>query len=160
MLQFLIAEPNQRFERDLVAEPVIMAQFQHLGIDEALDQPKDIGVRSPLDLADESLFAGRQGREGGSQRKPIRKELVGSIEAAPRITSSSTCHRTRLDVSTQRAYRSAVEILSIAFIVHFLCRSHAPAAGRSGRPMPSCRLDAIEEAMTGAPGDMTETPDP
>ena len=44
VLQLLITEPNQRLERDLVAEPMIMAQLQDFSIDEALDQPKDIGV--------------------------------------------------------------------------------------------------------------------
>jgi hypothetical protein len=51
VLQLFVAEPNQRLERNLVAEPVIVAQFEDLGIDEALDQPKDIGVGAALDLA-------------------------------------------------------------------------------------------------------------
>ena len=48
MFQLLVAEPYQRLERNLVAEPVILAQFQNLGIDEALDQTKDIGVGAAL----------------------------------------------------------------------------------------------------------------
>ena len=83
VLQLLVAEPNQRLERNLVAEPMIVAQFQDLGIDEALDQPKDIGVGAALDLAHEPLFIGRQGRERVGQGQPVRKELVGGIEAAP-----------------------------------------------------------------------------
>ena len=83
VLQLLVAEPNQRLERNLVAEPVIVAQFEDLGIDEALDQPEDIGVGAALDLAHEPLFVGRQGRERIGQGKPVRKELVGGIEAAP-----------------------------------------------------------------------------
>ena len=83
MLQLLVAEPNQRLERNLVAEPVIMAQFKNLGIDETLDQPEDIGVGAALDLAHKPLFIGRQGRERIGQGKPVRKELVGDIEAAP-----------------------------------------------------------------------------
>ena len=59
VLQLLVAEPNQRLERHLIAKPVIPAQLQDLGIDEALDQPKDIGVGAALDLADEPLFIGR-----------------------------------------------------------------------------------------------------
>src|SRR5437868_13599019 len=83
MLQHFVAEPYYRLERNLVAEPVIFAQFQHLGIDEALDQTKDIGVGAALYLADESLFIGRQGRERIRQRKSIWKKLVGGIEFAP-----------------------------------------------------------------------------
>jgi hypothetical protein len=49
VLQFLVAEPHQRLERDLVAEPVIVAQLEHFGVDEALDQAKDIGVGAAPD---------------------------------------------------------------------------------------------------------------
>src|SRR3984893_16291059 len=79
----LVAEPNQRLEHNLIAETVILAQFQDLGSDEALDQPKDIGVGAALDLADEPLFVGRQGRERIGQGKPVRQEFVGEIEMAP-----------------------------------------------------------------------------
>ena len=58
VLQLLVAESNQRLERNLVAEPVIVAEFQNLGIDETLDQTKDIGVSAALDLAHEPLFTG------------------------------------------------------------------------------------------------------
>ena len=60
----LVAEPDQGFERDLIAEPVFITQFENLGIDEALDQPEHIGVGAALNLADEPLFVDRQGREG------------------------------------------------------------------------------------------------
>jgi hypothetical protein len=83
VLQFLVAEPNQRLERNLVAEPMILAQFKHLGVDEALDQPKDVGVGAALDLAHKPLFIGRQGRERIGQGKPVRQELVGGIKVAP-----------------------------------------------------------------------------
>jgi len=83
VLQLLVTEPYQRLERNLVAEPVILAQLQHLGIDEALDQTEDIGVGAALDMADEPLFIGRQGRERIRQRKPVWKKLVGGIEVAP-----------------------------------------------------------------------------
>ena len=82
MLQLLVAEPYQRLQRDLVAEPVILAQLQHLGIDEALDQTEDIGVGATLDLADEPLFIGRQGRESIRQRKPVGKKLLGGVEVS------------------------------------------------------------------------------
>src|SRR4029077_9671046 len=82
MFQLLVAKAYQRLERNLVAEPVILAQFQDFGIDEALDQPKDIGVGAALDLTDVPLFIGRQGRERIRQRKPVWKKLLGGIEAA------------------------------------------------------------------------------
>ena len=83
MLQLLVAEPHQCLERDLVAEPVIVAQFEHLGVDEALDQPEDVGVGAALDLAHEPLFAGRQRGERIGERKAVRKKFVRGIEAAP-----------------------------------------------------------------------------
>ena len=58
VLQLLVAEPNQRLERDLVAEPMIFAEFQDLGINETLDKSKDIGVGATLDLAHEALVSG------------------------------------------------------------------------------------------------------
>jgi hypothetical protein len=82
VLQLLVAEPNQRLERNLVAEPVIVAQFQDLGIDEALDQPENVGVGAALDLAHEPLFIRRQGRERISKREPVRQEFMGGIESA------------------------------------------------------------------------------
>ena len=56
VLQLLVAEPHQRLERHLVAEPVIVAQFQDLGVDEALHQSEDVRVGAALDLADEPPF--------------------------------------------------------------------------------------------------------
>ena len=82
VLEFLVAKAHQRLERDLVAEPVIVAQLQNLGVDEAFDQAEDVGVGPALDLADEPLLAGRQRREGVCQHKPVGKEFVGGVEAA------------------------------------------------------------------------------
>ena len=56
MLQLLIAEPDQRLERNLVAEPVIVAQFQDLGVDEAFNQSKDVGIGTALDLNSPTAF--------------------------------------------------------------------------------------------------------
>ena len=67
MLQLFIAEPDQRLKRDLVAKPMITAQFKNLRVDETLDQPKNVGVGAALDLAHEPPFSGRQGR----------RELIG-----------------------------------------------------------------------------------
>ena len=61
VLQLLVAEPDQRLERHLVAEPVVVADLEHLGVDEALDQPEHVGVGAALDLADEALLVGRTG---------------------------------------------------------------------------------------------------
>jgi hypothetical protein len=67
MLQLFIAEPDQRLERNLIAEPVIVAQFQNFGVDEALDQSKNVGIGTALDLAHEPLFIGGQRRERVNQ---------------------------------------------------------------------------------------------
>src|SRR5215470_2108647 len=64
--------------------------------------------------------------------------------------------RTRFEVSTQRAYRSLLGILSIAFIfVSF------PNTGRTHRlaDVALCRRNATRWFMTETPGKMTETPD-
>src|SRR5262249_49113017 len=83
VLQLLVAEPNQRLKGNLVPEPMIVTEFKDLGIDEALDQAKDIRVGAALDLAHEPLFISREGRERIGQGKPVRKELVSNIEVAP-----------------------------------------------------------------------------
>src|SRR5262245_51039910 len=83
VLQLLVAEPNQRLEGNLVAEPMVVAELQDFGIDEALDQAKDIRVLAPLDLANEPLFIGRERRERIGQGKPVREKLVSNVEAAP-----------------------------------------------------------------------------
>ena len=82
VLQLLVAEPDQRLECNLVAEPMVVAQLQNFGVDESLDQPKDIRVGAALDLAREPLFISRQGRERIGERQSVRQELVGGIEAA------------------------------------------------------------------------------
>ena len=82
VLQLLVAEAHQRLERDLVAQPVFVAELQHLGVDEALDQAKHVGVGAALDLAGKALLVGGQGREGIGHRKPVRQELVGGVETA------------------------------------------------------------------------------
>ena len=61
MLELLVAEPHQCLQGHLVAEPVIVTDFQHLGGDEALDQPEHVGVGPPLNLADEALFVPGKG---------------------------------------------------------------------------------------------------
>ena len=82
MLQLLVAEPHQRLERMLIAEPVLVAQFQHLGIDEPLHQPEHVGIGAALDLAHEPLLSRRQRGERVGQDEPVRKELVGGVEPA------------------------------------------------------------------------------
>ena len=80
MLQLLVAEPDQRLERDLVAEPVVAAQLEHLGADEALDQPEHVGVSAPLDLAEKDPLGRREEVEPARQREPVGQELVGAVE--------------------------------------------------------------------------------
>src|SRR6516162_7334038 len=82
MFQLLVAEPHQRLDCLLVAERMIAAQLQDLGVDEAFDQPKDVGVGAALNLAHEPLFVGRQGRERAGERKPVRQKFVTGIEMA------------------------------------------------------------------------------
>ena len=57
MLQLLVAEPHQRLERHLIAEPVFVTQLEDLGVDEPLHQTKDVGVGAALDLTHEPPLA-------------------------------------------------------------------------------------------------------
>ena len=120
MLEFLVAKADQRLERDLVAEPVIAAQLQNLSVDKAFDQAEDVGVGPALDLADDRFSPADSVVKASASISPSGKNLWAVSKRRPRITSSSTFQRTRLDVSTQRAYRSVVEILWTAFIVRLL----------------------------------------
>ena len=56
MLYFSITKADQRFERYLVAQQVILANFQHLGVNEALGETEYVCVGPALDLADEPLL--------------------------------------------------------------------------------------------------------
>ena len=63
VLELLVAEPNQRLQRNLISEPVIVAQLQHLGVDETLDQPEDVGIGPALDVQHMVEIAWRHDRE-------------------------------------------------------------------------------------------------
>src|ERR1700746_653200 len=160
VLQLLVAEPYQRLERNLVAEPVILAQFQDLGIDEALDQTKDIGVGAALYLTDEPHFIGRQGRERIRQRKPVWKKLVGGIETAPP-------DHILVDVPTNPLGRLNAACVPFATVRDIADHVHFSLLSRSGAPMAQTNRSADAAifrsldgrgSMTSPPGDMTETP--
>jgi hypothetical protein len=80
MFQFLVAEPDQCLKRNLIAKPVIGAQFQDHCIDEALDQTEDVGVGATLNLAHEPLFICRERRELLDKRKAVRQKFCSGIE--------------------------------------------------------------------------------
>ena len=84
VLEFLVGEAHQRFERDLVAEPVLAADLQHLGADEALDQAEDVGVGAALDLAREALLGRRQEGQLVDLRKAVGQEFLPEVEARDR----------------------------------------------------------------------------
>ena len=54
MFQLFVAEAHQRFERDLVRKEVCLTEFEHFGVDEALDQSEYVGVCAPLDLTEKA----------------------------------------------------------------------------------------------------------
>jgi len=83
VLQLFVAEPDQRLECHLIAEPVVAAQLQHLGADEALDQPEHVGVGAPLDLAEINLLVRREEVEPACQCKPVGQKFVGAVEQPP-----------------------------------------------------------------------------
>ena len=161
VLQLLVAEADQRLERDLVAEPVVAAELEHLGVDEALDQAEDVGVGAALDLAHEALFAGRQRRERVGERKAVGQEFVRGIEAA-------AADDVLLDVPAHPlgcldAARVAVgggdfiDRIHLPLLLRVVCRRYGRAARLMAR---SVGRRAVAESMIGTPGDMTEAPDP
>src|SRR5215469_3490861 len=80
MLQLLIAEPYQRFERGLVAEPMIAAQLKDLGIDKTLDQAEHVGVGAALNLAEIALLFRSEEGERARQGEDVREKLICEIE--------------------------------------------------------------------------------
>ena len=56
VLDLLVAEPHQRLERVLVAQPVVAADLELLGGDKPLDQAEDVGVGAALDLAGKAFL--------------------------------------------------------------------------------------------------------
>jgi hypothetical protein len=128
VFQLLVAEPYERLERNLVAEPVILAQFQNLGIDETLDQTKHIGVGAALYLTDEPLFVGRQRRERIRQRKPVWKKLIGGIEAAPP-------DHILVDVPTNPLGRLNAACIPFAAVRDIADHVHISLLSRNGGPM-------------------------
>ncbi len=82
MLQLLVGQAHQRFERDLVAEPVTAADLQHLGADEALDQREHVGVGAALHLREQALLVGRQERQLRDLRQAVGQELLAEVELA------------------------------------------------------------------------------
>ena len=62
MLQLFVGEAHQRFQRNLVTKPIILADFERLSADVALDQPEDVRVGSPIDLEQEPHFCPLQER--------------------------------------------------------------------------------------------------
>ncbi len=76
VLDLLVREANQPFERELVAKDLCTALLEHLGADEALDQSKDVGVGSALDLAKEARFIPGKRAHAIDQRQSVRQKLV------------------------------------------------------------------------------------
>src|SRR6186997_2567215 len=83
MLDLVVGEAHQRFERKLVVEYVGPPLVEHLGADKPLDEPEDIGVRATLDLAEQArLFLGEK-IEMIDLRQRVGQELAGKVERTP-----------------------------------------------------------------------------
>ena len=82
VLQLLVGEPDQRFERDLVAERVVAAELGGLGADEALDQGEHVGVGAALDLRQQARLGRLQEGELVDLRQAVGQELLAEVEAA------------------------------------------------------------------------------
>ena len=82
VLQLLVGEADQRFERGLIAEPVVAADLEHLRADEALDQAEHVGVGAALHLAQKARFARAQKIQLVDARQAVGQELVTQVELA------------------------------------------------------------------------------
>src|SRR5512132_1214766 len=61
---------------------MLAAELQHLGVNETLDQPEDVGVRTALYLADETPFIFGQRGELLRQRQSVGQKLLRATEPA------------------------------------------------------------------------------
>jgi hypothetical protein len=59
LMLLFIGEPNQCFQRHVVAEKVVAAEVQDQRVHEALNQTKDIGAATPMNLTEVSLLFDR-----------------------------------------------------------------------------------------------------
>jgi hypothetical protein len=82
VLDLLVAEPHQPFERHLVAQAVAHRHLQRLSADEALQQPEDAGIAAALHVAHRALLLGRQERQVVDLGEPVREEFAAEIEGA------------------------------------------------------------------------------
>src|SRR5262249_53582620 len=156
MLQLFIAETNQSLECNLVAEPMIVAQFQDFGVDEALNEPKDVGIGTALDLTHEPLFIGGTSSESFCQGQTIPQKLVGCIKAASpdHVFLYIPSHA----LGCLNAASIAVGVRDFFDRIHF----QSPVSGSGDAIDRSANLAisksaGCRESMTSPPEDMTET---
>ena len=71
-----------RDQRDLVAEPVLSRDLEHLGTDEALDEAEDVGVGTALHLRQQAPLVCSQERELVDLRQAGGQERLREIEVA------------------------------------------------------------------------------
>jgi len=82
VLEFFVRKSNQRLERGLVAEPIVVGQLEHLGADVSLDQTEDVGVRAALYLRQQAAFVGTEKRNAVNKRQAVRQEFLGEVDFA------------------------------------------------------------------------------
>src|SRR5206468_2559057 len=82
VLQLFVGEANQRLERALIAQPVVVAYLEDLGAYEALDQAEDVGVRTSLDLRQQAALVGTEERHPVNERQAVREEFLREVEFA------------------------------------------------------------------------------
>ena len=80
VLELFVAETHQRLECHLVTEIVFARLVEDLRADEPLDQPEQVGIGTPLDLAQRAPLGFRQESELVDLREPIRQEFLTKVE--------------------------------------------------------------------------------
>jgi len=107
MLELLVGQAHQRFERHLVAEPVAPADVQHLCADEALDEREHVGVGAALHLRVQPPVAGieerqlRDLRHAVGQERPAEVEVPAADHVAIRIPADAFGHFHALGITAR-----------------------------------------------------------
>ena len=80
VLELLVAEADQRLQRGLVAEPVVTADLENLGVDEAFHEPEQERVGSTLHLREQARFGLGEKGEVIDLGKAVRQEALRQVE--------------------------------------------------------------------------------
>src|SRR5215469_7507605 len=82
MFQLFIAKADESLQRNLISQPVVATELQHLCIDEAFDQTENVCIRAALNLTQISLVRLRKKIDLVNLRQTIGEKLVSNVKRA------------------------------------------------------------------------------